>query len=162
MCISLLGRLNLTIPGWKTQSKFYLYQNVPFLPRLRIFAIQLNTPFFLFSQFPPGQNPRFEKLDPCLKHHFSSHGWKHHRKGNITLSHGQRNTDVGHPDLWRVGFILWLQSLTFNKNHKNISPTKYGIYHIYSNFEYIYMYVILIIGICTRRMHMLFIMWLHK
>lgn len=66
MCISLLGRLSLTIPGCKTQSKF--------LPRLRVFAIQLNTPFFLFSQFPPGQNPLSEKLDPCLKHHFSSHG----------------------------------------------------------------------------------------
>lgn len=85
MCISLLGRLNLTIPGCKTQSKFYLYQNVPFLPRLRIFAIQLNSPFFLFSQFPPGQNPRSEKLDPYLKHHFSSHGWKHHRKRNYHI-----------------------------------------------------------------------------
>lgn len=55
----------------------------------------------------------------------------------IALSPGQRNTDVGHPDLRRVGFILWLQSLTFNKNHKNLSPSKYGIYSIYSNFEYI-------------------------
>lgn len=43
--ISLMGRLCLAISGCKTQSKFYLYQNVPFFPRLHIFAIQLNTRF---------------------------------------------------------------------------------------------------------------------
>lgn len=49
-----------------------------------------------------------------------------------------------------VGFILGLHSLTFNKNHKNLSPSKHGIYSIYSNFEYIYIYICIILIICMH------------